>query len=238
MLDVDCLDTSLETCRTKGEADQRKACREVENTGAIAVADSSSNKLQVLRELFASATREASTAMCCWTNSLISLTLDEVCEIPLFDACRDLNLGEELTTMVVLNLDGEVGGSMVLTFNDADGRQLAASLLHTQPNSGPEWTELEQSALTETGNILGCAYVNAITRLIDQPLVPSTPYFVQDYAASVVQQALLAQAATRDTVLICRTCFRNEEEELNWWLLFVPSVGLRNAMENAIRKNI
>jgi hypothetical protein len=33
-------------------------------------------KLSLLRELFASATHDASAAMCCWTNSLITLTLD------------------------------------------------------------------------------------------------------------------------------------------------------------------
>jgi len=194
-------------------------------------------KLHLLQELFASATHDASTAMCLWTNSVISMTLDEVCELPLEDACRDLILDEELQTMVVLNLEGEIGGSMVLTFNELNGRQLAASLLGIEPSKGPEWTELEQSALTETGNILGCAYVNAITRLIDRPLVPSTPYFLQDYGASVIEQALVAQATAKDTVLICRTCFRHEDEELNWWLLFVPSLALRTAMENALQWN-
>jgi chemotaxis protein CheC len=140
--------------------------------------------------------------------------------------------------MVVLNLEGEIGGSMVLTFNEQNGRQLAASLLHIEPSKGPEWNELEQSALTETGNILGCAYVNAITRLIDRPLVPSAPYFLQDYGASVIEQALVAQATAKDTVLICRTCFRHEDEELNWWLLFVPSLALRSAMENALQWSV
>jgi chemotaxis protein CheC len=191
-------------------------------------------KIHLLRELFASATHDASTAMCRWTNSLIRLTLDEVCEMPLEAACSELNVGDDLLTMVVLNLEGEIGGSMVLTFNEENGRQLAASLLQMEPSAGPEWSELEQSALMETGNILGCAYVNAITRLIDHELLPSPPYFVQDYGASVIQQALVSQAAVRDTVLVCRTCFHNEDEELSWWLLFVPSIALRTAMENAL----
>jgi len=195
-------------------------------------------KLHLLQELFASATHDASTAMCLWTNSVISMTLDEVCELPLEDACKDLILGEELQTMVVLNLEGEIGGSMVLTFNEQNGRQLAASLLHIEPSKGPEWSELEQSALTETGNILGCSYMNAITRLIDRPLVPSAPYFLQDYGASVIQQALVTQAAAKDTVLICRTCFKHEDEELNWWLLFVPSLALRTAMEDALQWSV
>jgi chemotaxis protein CheC len=191
-------------------------------------------KIHLLRELFASATHDASTAMCRWTNSLIRLTLDEVCEMPLEAACSELNLGDDLLTMVVMNLEGEIGGSMILTFNEENARQLAASLLQMESKSGPEWSELEQSALMETGNILGCAYVNAITRLIDHELLPSPPYFVQDYGASVVEQALVTQAAARDTVLICRTCFHNEDEELKWWLLFVPSIALRTAMESAL----
>ena len=43
-------------------------------------------KIHLFRELFASATHDASTAMCRWTNSLIRLTLDEVCEMPLEEA--------------------------------------------------------------------------------------------------------------------------------------------------------
>ncbi len=192
-------------------------------------------KLELLQQLFAAATHDASAAMCCWTNSVISLTLDEVCEIPLAEACINLNLDDDRLTMVILNLEGEIGGSMILTFTEEEGRRLAASLLHTEPGSGDEWNEMEQSALAETGNILGCAYMNAITRLIDRQLVPSVPYFVQDFGASVLQQALVAQASGRDTVLVCRTGFHCHNEALSWNVLFIPTVALRSAMEEAIR---
>jgi chemotaxis protein CheC len=188
-------------------------------------------KLRLLRELFASATHDASAAMCRWTNSLVSLTLDEVCEIPLENVCAELNLGDQPLAMVVLNLEGDAGGSLVLTFNEESARGLAASLLDAPVNAGPDWSELEQSALKETGNILGCAYVNAVTRLIDYPLMPSTPHFVVDYGASVLQQALLGQAVSTDTVLIGRTRFQHKDEELSWWLLFVPTVALRAVIE-------
>ena len=195
------------------------------------------SKLQLLQQLFASATHDASVAMCCWTNSLITLSLDEVCEVPLADACCELNIGDEQMTMVVLTLEGEIGGAMVLTFGEEDGRRLAASLLHCEPGEGDDWDEMETSALAETGNILGCAYINAITRLIDRQLVPSVPYFVRDYGASVLQQAMAMQASGRDTVLICRTGFHNENENLSWRVLFVPTVALRTAMEDAMQEH-
>lgn len=191
-------------------------------------------KLMLLQQLFASATHDASAAMCCWTNSVITLTLDEVCEIPLAEACLELNLDDEGLTMVVLNLEGDIGGTMVLTFNEENGRKLAASLLHCPSEEGPGWTDMEISALNETGNILGCAYINAITRLIDRQLVPSVPYFVQDFGASVLQQALVAQATGRDAVLICRTSFHCQNEDLTWRVMFIPTVALRTAMEDAI----
>lgn len=192
------------------------------------------DKLAVLHQLFASATHDASAAMCRWTDGLITLTLDEVREIALEHVCSELNLGDDLLTMVVLTLEGEIGGDMILTFDEVNGRQLVASLLGRPVGESVEWSELEKSALTETGNILGCAYMNALTRLIDAELVPSAPYFLQDYGASVLQQALLAQAVCGDKVLVCRTGFHQQGEELNWRVVFVPNEGMRKAMEHAL----
>ena len=194
----------------------------------------SPEQLELLCQLFGSATHDASAAMCRWTNGLITLSLDEVREIPLEDVCGEVNVGDELLTMVVLSLEGEVGGEMILTFDNHNGRQLAAALLGQQVGDSPEWSEFEKSALTETGNILGCAYMNALTRLIDADLVPTAPYFIQDYGASVLQQALMAQAMTSDHVLICRTGFHRGGEELNWRVLFVPTDAMRTAMEKAL----
>jgi len=193
------------------------------------------NEMELLRQLFASATHDASAAMCRWTNGLITLSLDEVREVPLADAAGEMGLGDDLLTMVVLSLHGEIGGEMLLTFDERNGRQLAASLLERPVNRDPQWSELERSALTETGNILGCAYMNALTRLIDTELMPSAPYFVQDYGASVLQQALAAQAMASDLVLVCRTGFHRQGEELNWHVLFVPTEGMRHAMDRALR---
>jgi chemotaxis protein CheC len=190
-------------------------------------------RLELLHQLFASATHDASAAMCRWTDGLITLSLDEIREIPLEDVCTELNLGDDLLTMVVLSLEGAIGGEMILTFDEENGRQLAASLLNRPVHLGGEWSELEKSALTETGNILGCAYLNALTRLINAELVPSAPYFIQDYGASVLEQAVLTQAMTCDRVLVCRTAFRRQGEELSWRVIFVPSDSMRLAMEDA-----
>jgi len=192
-------------------------------------------ELALLHQLFASATHDASAAMCRWTDGLITLSLDEVREIPLENVCGELGLGDELLTMIVLSLEGELGGQMILSFDELNGRHLVASLLGRPVSDSAQWSELEKSALTETGNILGCAYMNALTRLTGAELIPSAPYFIQDYGASVLQQALLVQAATSDQVLICRTGFHRAGEDLSWRVLFIPTHAMRRCLLEALR---
>ena len=198
------------------------------------VHDDNDRALGVLHELFASATHDASAAMCRWTDGLITVTLDEVRQIALEEVSVELDIGDELLTMVVLTLQKEVGGNLILVFDEPGGRQLVASLLGREAGTEPEWSDIEKSALTETGNIFGCAYVNALSRLIGTDLAPSAPYFIQDFGASVLQQAVMAQALTSDTLLLCEIGFHREGEELDWRVVFVPTQGMQDAMRRSL----
>ncbi len=187
-----------------------------------------------LRELFASATHDASAAMCRWTDGIITIALDEVRQVALEDVAVELAVGDEPLTMVVMTLDGPRGGSIILMFDDRSGRQLAASLLGRQAGDEPEWSELEKSALMETGNILGCAYLNALTRLVGMDLRPSPPCFIQDFGASVLQQALMTQAAAGNSLLLCDIGFQRKGETLDWRVVFVPTPGLQASLERSL----
>lgn len=186
--------------------------------------------------IFAAATHDASAAMCRWTNGLITLTLDEVREIPLHAVPAELGFDDQLLTMVILGVESDPGTVMILTFDEENARQLAATLTRRIRNTQVEWDELEISALTETGNILGCAYMNALTRVIGRVIIPTPPYFVRDYFASVVEQALIQQAMISDKALLGRTGFHRLGEAINWHVLFIPSPEFRQTLENAMRR--
>lgn len=193
--------------------------------------------LELLSHLFASATQHASVAMCQWTGGKVRLSVDEMFETTLDQAAAHLQLDGELLTMVALAVAGDEASQLILTFDDQNGRQLAASLLGRQRRTEPDWSELEKSAIMETGNILGSAYLNELTRLTDRELKPSAPYFMQDFGASVLQQALLMQAALSDRVLLCRTRFDFNDHQVNWNMFFVPGDELLSAMNHALHSN-
>lgn len=200
----------------------------------IETVEENAKLLAGLQELFASATHDASAAMCRWTDGIITVALDEVRLLALEDVAVALTVGDEPLTMVVMTLDGERGGSIILMFDDLNGRQLAASLLGREPGTEPEWSELEKSALMETGNILGCAYLNALTRLVGMDLLPSPPYFIQDFGASVLEQALMVQAAAGDSLLLCDIGFHRRGAKLDWRVVFVPTPGLQALLQRSL----
>lgn len=199
------------------------------------VSPTSEERTLSLRRMFAAATQEASNAMCRWTGGQITLSLQEVREVPLFEVALECGIADGQLNMVVLTLDGELGGSMILTFDEENGRELAATLLSRGVETSVEWTPLEISALNETGNILACAYLNALTRIVPCDLIPSPPLFVRDFGASVLEQALIQQAIDTDIATVGRTSFRCQGRSLEWNVLFVPTEKLRVELMKALR---
>lgn len=195
--------------------------------------DTQTLDLALLGDFFSAATQHASQAMCQWTNGRVALSLDEIREAALEEATAGLNIGDELLTMVVLGVQGDLGGQLILAFDDENGRKLAATLLGRKVS--PEWTELDQSAVMETGNILASAYLNELTRLLGRKLVPTAPYFVQDFGESVLAQVLASQSLSSEQVLICRTLFEFNKQQVNWSLFFVPSDELLQTLLAAVQ---
>ena len=187
--------------------------------------------LAVLEPFFEAATAHASATMARWTDGRIRMTLDKVCEVPLECVASELGMNSDLLTMVVIDQLQAPGGRLILTFDDAGGRRLAGMLLARETGETPEWSELEKSALMETGNILGSAYLNELTRLVGQPMTPSPPFFLQDFGACVLEEALMAQAMVSDRILICHTRFELDNEKLEWNVIFVPTPELLALIE-------
>jgi chemotaxis protein CheC len=81
-------------------------------------------------------------------------------------------LGEELLAVAV-QLDGVLGGNLVVALPERDATRLAGAL--GQPPVGGAWTTLAESALLESGNIVGSAFVSAIGRMTGVRLLLGVP---------------------------------------------------------------
>jgi chemotaxis protein CheC len=191
--------------------------------------------LSIIQAAFTAATHSASSSVSRWTSGVVTLTLHEVRELPLEDVLAELQLADEPQVSIVLTIDGECGGAMVLMFDRSAARQLASCIIGQTLEAAETWDELSRSALEETGNILTCAYLTTLSELLDESLEPSPPYFIEDFGASVLEQALVGQADC-DAALVCCTAFRAAGGTLAGNVFFFPNPELRYRLEESFRR--
>lgn len=193
--------------------------------------------LYAWKSLFARATEQASRAISLWTHGDVVLSLDEVRETSLCDVAEVLQLSNELSTLVRVGVEGEYGGQLLLTFDDANAGSLISSLLNRPVASSGNWNALEQSALAETGNIIGSVYLNSMTELAGCRLWPTPPQVLRDYAMSLIEQAVMTQAVFDDRIMLCKTRFECQGKHVQWNLVFVPTPELLRLIESSLYSN-
>ncbi len=86
-------------------------------------------------------------------------------------------MGQDLVAVGV-RLEGLLAGHLVMALPERDAQRLAASLGYPPLESGG-WGTLAESALMESGNIVGSAFVSAIARMIRGRLLLSVPTLVR-----------------------------------------------------------
>jgi chemotaxis protein CheC len=196
----------------------------------------------LLRMIFDRGADGASQALSKWLSQEVHLAVSEVELVELAQAAELLGPAESLVTACSMGLTGRLTGLILLVFDDRSGLALVDLLMQQPVGMTTVWDELARSAVKETTNIVGCAYVNALaahlpatgdraTGQADGPesrgdgLVPTPPTFVREFAGSLLQFALMEQALELDQVLLIQSEFAASRQGLNlsWTLLFVPS---------------
>jgi chemotaxis protein CheC len=96
---------------------------------------------------------------------------------------------------------------------------------------------MEQSALKEAGNILGSAYLNALSDFMGMMLVPSVPSLVIDLSGAILTTAHLNFGQDRDFAFCVETSFRVEgaAEALGGHFLLLPDIASLRSIFDAIR---
>jgi chemotaxis protein CheC len=110
-------------------------------------------------------------------------------------------LGQELVAVGV-KLEGALEGDLLLALPERDAEALAGVLGFPPVDGG--WAGMSESALLESGNIVGSAFVSAVAALVKEKLLLSIPTFVRgsgdECVNRLVDHAGSVALATRFTV--------------------------------------
>ena len=209
-------------------------------------------QMEQLTELFRCGASDASQALSVWLGRHASVCVDQLKQLNLDEATESLGPADATLFACIMGVTGGISGQMLFCFDEESGLLLCDLLLGRDGVVGrdgvaTEWGELETSSAMETANIVGCAYLNSLANAMpsfSSPVadylgktshgwVPTPPQFVRDFAASILQFAVMNQATEFDTVLVAQTRFQIDDQPVAWTLLLIPDANSLTSIINS-----
>jgi chemotaxis protein CheC len=176
-------------------------------------------QLDALRELANIASGNAATSLAQMLGREVDLNVPRVLALPLPDAVDACGSPEEPTVSVVIPLDGDVTG-VVLLLIEPDGAEALCKLLGVDA-----WDEIGESALREIGNILGTSCLNALASMTGLHLEPRPPHLTTDMLGAIVSSLALSQTASTELVLVLDSELAVAGEPCSISFVLLPTEG-------------
>ena len=177
-------------------------------------------QLDALRELANIGSGTASTALSGMLGRPVDISVPTVQALDLADAVDAIGPVEREVTAVLLGIEGDLTGAVLLLVTPEDATVLCG-LLGVDADS--EWG---LSALGEIGNIVGASYLQALTAMTGLEMEPTPPAPVTDMLGAIVSTALAESAASgADLALVLDSGLEVEGEDCNIAFLLLPTAG-------------
>jgi chemotaxis protein CheC len=203
------------------------------------VRDLKESQLDAMREVANIGAGHAATALSQMTNRKIMITVPRVNVRPLEDACDMIGSPSDVVAAVLMHMMGDLTGRALLLFPEAAARVLCDFLLRRPLGTTDSFGVMEQSSVKEAGNILGSAYLNALSDFMGMMLVPSVPSLVIDLSGAILTTAHLNFGQERDYAFCVETSFRIDgtAESMGGHFLLLPDLASLRSIFDAIRLN-
>lgn len=200
-------------------------------------------EMESIKEVIAIGAGHASKALSDMTKKKIGITFPSVGLCPLEKITDLIGNPEELVATVYLKMDGKIDGkespvgSMLFIFPHESAIEFSSLLQGEESWEGKrELTEMDISALSETGNILSGASLAAMGRVLEIEIIESLPHFAYDMLQATLNVILAGLASRVRRVLVFKTTFEVEKHKIRaYFFLMLEPDSFELLIENIHR---
>lgn len=188
------------------------------------------NKMQnvhydLLREIGNIGAGNATTALAQMIDSRVEMKVPKVALLEFKDLSELVGGAENIVVGVLFTLDGEVEGMMMFMVDRPSARHLVNILLKNPLDyDSEEFSEIENSALQEIGNIIAGAYLSSLSKLTSLSISSSIPYMSIDMAGAILSVPAIEFGKVGDKALLIETEFKDEIKSVNGFFILIPSL--------------
>ena len=182
----------------------------------------------VLREIGNVGAGNASAALAQLLGRRVEVHVPKVKLLDFKDIGKAIGGEEQIMTGIYLRVEGQITGSMLLMLKKQAAARVAGILmgdLDRDPKA--ELSEIECSALSEVGNIITSAYLNAISTLTGLKTLPSPPSLCVDMAGAILSVPAIEFGMMCDKLLLIENKFSGTTEG---YLILVPDIDSYDRM--------
>jgi len=165
----------------------------------------SQRELDQLRRISTTGAREAERALRQMTGLEMRLDVSRVQTLAFPDVPGLLGGDEAQVVGIHLRVYGECRANILLALPPRAALSVLALLFPPGLKGLDEMGEMEISGLMEMGNIVTCAYLNAMSAALGMSLIPSVPMLANDMAGAVVDVLLIELGQRGDAALVVQT---------------------------------
>lgn len=188
----------------------------------------------LLKELGNIGSGHAATALSAMLAKPVNITVSSAEMEPISYLPDRVGGPERHVASVLLELDGEIRGMILILFAVEDAEQMVSTLIG-MPFSFQSSDELGQSAWEEVGNIMSGAYARALGDWLQTPIMIQVPATAIDMAGSIVEFVVTSVQPEEDAALYIDTTFMIDQKVSAGHVLFLPTHGsLKRIQERLI----
>lgn len=191
----------------------------------------STRDLERLRLVGVDGAAAAESALQQMTSLPVKLQVSKVQPVAFPDVPTLLGGPEAPVVGVHLRVYGDSRANVLLALAPDTALRLIEALFPPGLSSLEEMEEMEQSGLTELGNVVTCAYLTALSKALGLSLIPSVPALASDMAGAVVDVLLIEQGARSDSALVIQTEIHCQPGLIGHLLLMPDPASLSRVLE-------
>ena len=193
-------------------------------------------QLDALREVANIGAGHAATALSQMVGETIMISVPTINVARLEDVPPQVGDPDQPVAAVLMHMLGDLTGRTLLVFPRRTAVRLAELLLRRK-SPPDDFSEMQQSAIKEAGNILSSAYMNALSDFMGMMLLPSPPSLAIDMSTAVLTTAYLQFGSDKDYVFCVESEFRLSDigEKLSGYFLLLPDAASLQAILKAVR---
>ncbi len=196
------------------------------------------NQKDALRELGNIGASHAATTLSTMLNTPIMLNVPEIC-ITDFEHINQL-ISQENSAMGIFTMEGQMAkaGYVILHVPRDSVVQMTSIMLGMPIDQNRDLNEMDESAITEIGNIMVSAFLDGTAELLGIIMLPSPPRTIFDTPKNVFDLIIKESNILYDNVVFFRTELICDEHELNLNIFMLPNPPVLQEIVRMLEKLI